>query len=194
MAHIIDIRTIGSDNVIPNNETFAIDTNVLVWTHYSKASNPNLRNHPYQVIEYPDFVAKLISNGNKIVTTVLNLTELCGVVERDEYEIYKAINNSKSTFKLKSFRKNPTARLEYKNEIDNMIMEIREIYDDQIKVVEINDDLIDCFRENISNNRCDVFDYAVIEYLKSIGIYNYVSDDKDFSTIDGINLYTTSMR
>lgn len=38
---------------------------------------------------------------------------------------------------------------------------------------------------------CDTFDYAVIEYLKSIGIINYISDDKDFCTIDGINLYTT---
>ena len=70
---LIDTLDIKS---IPKDKEFAIDTNVLYWTHYSEASNPNLDIHPYQVKKYPDFIAKLLENGNTLVTTILNITEL----------------------------------------------------------------------------------------------------------------------
>ena len=41
-------------------------------------------------------------------------------------------------------------------------------------------------------NSCDIFDFAIIEHLKAIGVKNYISDDKDYSTIDNIILNTTS--
>lgn len=189
MANIVDIRTVDIAD-IDTKEVFAIDTNALVWTHYSKASNPSLNKHPYQVIEYPNFINKLLLNGNVMVTTVLNITELCGVVERNEYRIYKEINNLTS-FSIKDFRKLEAERNAYKNEIDTMIMEIKSAYDNQIEIIELNEEVIDKYRRNICNN-CDIFDYAVIEYLKQKGINNYISDDKDFSSIDGINLFTTS--
>ena len=63
-ATVVDIKTKDITS-IPENEIFAVDTNVLAWTHYSKASDPSINKHPYQVIEYPNFVSRLISNGNK---------------------------------------------------------------------------------------------------------------------------------
>lgn len=39
--------------------------------------------------------------------------------------------------------------------------------------------------------KCDIADYTVIEYMKSLGITNFISDDKDFTTVNGITLYTT---
>lgn len=188
-ANVIDIKNIDI-NSIDKDEVFAIDTNVLVWTHYSKASNPHLNKHPYQVIEYPNFVAKLLGNGNKLVTTLLNITELCAVIEKNQYKIYKVANACRK-LKFKDYRNNASERAIYKSEIENMIMEIRGSYDNQIEIVDITDDKIKLFLNNICSNKCDIFDYVIVDYLKSIGINNFISDDKDFSSVDGINLFTT---
>lgn len=186
---MIDIRKMDI-SAIDSGKIFALDTNVLLWTHYSKASDPKLKIHPYQVIEYPNFISKLLQNGNRLVTTALNITELFGVVERNEYKMYRAINGS--TLSLKDFRKLAAERIDYKSEIDNMILEIKSSYDNQIKIIEVDENLINSFQSNICKSMCDVFDYAVIEYLKKEGIVDYISDDKDFLSVDGISLYTTS--
>ena len=189
MANIIDIRN-ADIGMIDKEKIFAIDTNVLIWTHYSKASDPSLNRHPYQVIEYPNFISKLLQNGNKILTTNLNISELCGVVEKNEYRLYKAINGQ-GNLKFKDFRKIAVERANYKTELDTMIMEIEAAYNNQIEIVEIDQTIISKFQSDICSSQCDIFDYAVIKYLKGIGVIDYISDDKDFGTIDGINLYTT---
>lgn len=176
--------------LINQDEVFAIDTNVLLWTHYSKASDPKLKTHPYQVKEYPGFIAKLLANGNRLVTTVLNISELITVVERKEYEIYKLVNNC-GNLKLKQYRNLPNERLSYQNEISHILNEIKSSYNDQIEVIEITKENLERFCQEIDQTKCDIFDYIVIEYLKSINITNYISDDKDFLDVDGINLYTT---
>ena len=190
MANIIDIRNVKKED-IPQDEVFAVDTNALIWTHYSKASSPHINKHQYQVIEYPNFISKLMSNGNKIVTTTLNITELCNVTERNEYRIYKAINK-KSSLSFKDFRKIQTERINYKNEIDTMIMEIKAAYDNQIEIINVSAEIIENYRKELCQNSCDVFDFIAIEHLKKLGIHNYITDDKDFATVSDINLYTTS--
>lgn len=190
MANIIDIRNVKKED-IPQDEVFAVDTNALIWTHYSKASSPHINKHPYQVIEYPNFISKLMSNGNKIVTTTLNITELCNVAEHNEYRIYKAINK-KSSLSFKDFRKIQTERINYKNEIDTMIMEIKAAYDNQIEIINVSAEIIENYRKELCQNSCDVFDFIAIEHLKKLGIHNYITDDKDFATVSDINLYTTS--
>ncbi|MHC6178545.1 hypothetical protein ACYUJ6_01545 [Clostridium sp. JNZ X4-2] len=173
---------------IDTKDIFALDTNVLYWTHYSKASDPNLKVHPYQVTKYPNFVEKLLENGNTLVTTIFNITELIHVVENSEFKIYKAINNTKH-IKKKDFRNMEEERIKYKNEIKTILLQINSSYEGQIKVIDLNEDDINNFVENITNNSCDVFDYVVIEHLKDMGISNFITDDKDFKSIDGINVY-----
>ncbi len=187
-AVFCDIRSIDV-NLINKDEVFAIDTNVLLWTHYSKASNPSLNKHPYQVIDYPNFIAKLLANGNKLVTTVLNISELISIVEKNEFKIYK-VSNSCHGMKIKDYRKILSERLTYQKEINNMLMEIKSSYNDRIEVIDITKEKLENFCNEIDKNICDVFDSMIIEYLKSISIINYISDDKDFLSIDGINLFT----
>lgn len=187
-ATVVDIRNIDI-NSISKNEIFAIDTNVLVWTHYSKASSPYLRAKSYQTIEYPNFVAKLLQNGNQIVTTVLNLTELCGVVEKNQYKIYNLLNGSQ--IKFKDYRNIASERNQYKQELDVMLAEIKNSYHDQIEVVSVSEKEIQRFQNDIPNMKCDVFDYTIVNFLKEKGITKIISDDKDFVSVDGIELYTT---
>ncbi len=187
-AILCDIKSVDT-NLINKDEVFAIDTNVLLWTHYSKASNPKLNKHPYQVIYYPNFIAKLLSNGNKLVTTVLNISELIAVVEKNEFTFYKISNCC--NMNIKTYRKILSERLAYQREINNMLIEIKSSYNNQIEVIDITKEKLENFCNDINKNECDVFDFMVIEYLKSIGVINYISDDKDFLSVDGINLFTT---
>lgn len=189
-ATLCDIKNLDFA-LINQDEVFAIDTNVLLWTHYSKASNPHFRTHPYQVTEYPNFIAKLLANGNKMVTTVLNISELISVVEKKEYEIYNLVNRNRGNMRFKQYRNLPNERLSYQNEINHILNEIRSSYNDQIEVIEITKENLESFCQEIDQTKCDIFDYIVIEYLKSININNYISDDKDFLNVDGIKLYTT---
>ena len=184
-----DIKTVDMDS-ISEDEVFAIDTNVLLWTHYSKASDPNLNRHPYQVIEYPNFVANLLGNKNKLVTTTLNISELFSVVEKSEYKIYK-IAHSCNSMKFKDFRKDGLARRDYKNEINTMMAQISASYNDQIEVIDVTREKLEEFNRSIEQTQCDVFDYLIIEYLKSIGVTNYISDDKDFMSVEDIQLFST---
>ena len=188
-AILCDIKSVDA-NLINKDEVFAIDTNVLLWTHYSKASDPKLNKHPYQVIDYPNFIAKLLSNGNKLVTTVLNISELIAVVEKNEFTFYK-ISNRCRKMNIKAYRKILSERLAYQREINNMLIEIKSSYNNQIEVIDITKEKLENFCSGIDKNECDVFDFMVIEYLKSIGVINYISDDKDFLGVDGINLFTT---
>ncbi len=61
---IYDIDNIDMTKV-DSKSVFALDTNVLFWTHYSKASHPSLKILPYQVKKYKDFVGKLLENDLK---------------------------------------------------------------------------------------------------------------------------------
>ena len=75
--------------------------------------------------------------------------------------------------------------------MDLTLDELHKTYISRVEVVVIPANYDSIFSQAITIMTCDTFDYAVIEHLKSIGITNYISDDKDFCTIDGINLYTT---
>ena len=52
-SNAINIDTVNISNV-DSKELFALDTNVLYWTHYSQASVPLLKALPYQVTKYPN--------------------------------------------------------------------------------------------------------------------------------------------
>ena len=109
------------------------------------------------------------------------------VVENSEFKIYKATNNTR--IKKKAFRNIEQEREKYKNEIETILLQINESYDGQIELIQLTESDINDFVSNIKNNSCDIFDYIVIEYLKSKGVKNFITDDRDFKTIDDINVY-----
>ena len=153
-------------------------------------SHTENRNNAYQFVYYPDFFDTLLENGNKIYTTYLNLSEFCSVVEKIERNIYNAPLPRNSKIDLKEFRKLERERHIYltnlKRALNLIKMNVHEIY-------EITQDLnvIDSFIQALPETNCDIADFTVIECMKSIGITTFISDDKNFETVDGITLYTT---
>lgn len=183
-ANVIDIRHINT-NLIDKKNIFALDTNILYWMHYSRSSLA--RNVGYQLTTYPNFISDLLMNGNKLVTTIYNITELIYIIERNEFDIYRLAN---STISKKGFRDVLPARIGVKNELETVMLQIKEIYE----VMEFNIDIlgIDDFMSDFSNHNCDDFDYLIIKNLLKNGISSIISDDSDLVTMENLMLFTAN--
>lgn len=132
----------------------------------------------------------MIENKNRLLTTYLNLAEFCSVVERNEFKIYNSNLSRRNRLNLKEFRDLAYERDIYTSNIKHGLLEIKQYIDD---VYEITHDysVVNSFVQALPETHCDIADYTVIEYMKSLGITNFISDDKDFTTVNGITLYTT---
>lgn len=183
-ASVIDIRKLNSKDV-DKTKVFALDTNILYWMHYSRCS---LTGHAsYQLEDYPNFISELITNGNKLVTTIYNITELLYIIERNEFEIYNLTNPKISK---KAFRDILKERNDVKIELETVILQIKELY--EIKEFSIDILGIDEFTNNFVNHNCDDFDYLIVKNLISNGVNNIISDDSDLVTMEKITLYTSN--
>ncbi|MCT4633150.1 MAG: hypothetical protein N4A76_10460 [Firmicutes bacterium] len=183
-CNILDITKIDASKI--NNETFGIDTNVLYWMHYSKGSYAN----NYQTSTYPKFLSDLIVAGNKLYTTMYNISELLYIIERNEYKQYK--NNNNCNISKKKYRGIANQRESLKKEYLSVLNQVESIY--SIHDFEINIVGVKNFTAELSNHMCDNFDYQIIDELKKQGISNFITDDSDFKSIDDINLYTANSR
>lgn len=194
MANVHNIRNIDTRN-FNTNYKFVVDTNVLLWLYYPGISNPLFNENPRRYRVYTEFINTLKESKCQLYTTTLNIAEFCSVVEKKEYKIFLAangyydVNSNENIPNIKQFRKSQRER-EYYDSIINSSLDVLNKSFNGVKAIDLTTTLIDNFSQNILNTLCDPFDYAVIEYLKSIGITNYISDDKDFCTVDGIDLYT----
>lgn len=189
MTEIKDIRFLTVDE-IPCNEYIVVDTNILLFKFYSRLSEVTRNSNGYQLIYYPDFIATLLNNGNRLLTTYLNMAEFCSVIEKIERNIYNAPLPPNSRVDLKEFRDLAYERNIY---LTNLKRALRLVKKDIFYVYEITHDcsVVNSFVQALPETHCDIADFTVIEYMKSLGITNFISDDKDFTTVDGITLYTT---
>lgn len=194
MANIHNINNIIVNNFSINHK-FAVDTNVLLWLYYPGISNPLFNENPRRYRVYTEFINNLKESKCQLYTTTLNIAEFCSVVEKKEYKIflaangYYAANSDESVPNIKQFRKLPQERGYYNSIISSSLDVLKKSFNG-VEAIDLTTTLINKFSQDILSTTCDPFDYAVIEYLKSIGITNYISDDKDFYTVDGIDLYT----
>jgi hypothetical protein len=181
----IDISQLGKEKI------FAIDTNALYWIHYSQISSPHLAIDARQLNDYPNFVEDLLNNGNKLITTCLNVTELVSIVENTQLRIYNKSSGIK--LKKKDYRAIQSERQKYQREVSTILGQLKGAYGNQLEVVPITQQDIEEYAKKIGFNKCDIFDFIIIEFLKGRGITNFISDDGDFHSIDGIDLYTSNI-
>ena len=181
LANVYDLKNIDITK-IPEHTKFAIDTNVLYWMHYSRCNTTG-----YQIMHYPQFISDLMERHAVFVTTACNVSELLHLVEKKEYDIFKVTNR---TISIKDFRKVRKERENVKQELETIIMQIESMY--SIHDFELDFSLISKFVHDFDNHRCDNNDYSILTYLKNAGITNIISDDSDFITYAGMNVYTAN--
>ncbi len=180
-----DIVDISQDSPRQTDKIF-IDTNIwlMVANPYPTLS---LGGNAGKVRVYSDFVNACIKANTPLFTLSLVLSELAHVIEKTNFDIFKQKNNLHLT--SKDFRHN------YPQERQSVIQDVEgawEIVNNLSVVLETQVDSSVCSNAiNLFKTLpLDGYDLFFLENLKMNGINQILTDDADYSTIPGIQVFT----
>lgn len=182
------IINIGTFSSINNQKEFFLDTNVLYWYVYPRYGVTK-KGVKHQAQPYYDFVDKLVSDGNPIFTSVYNISELLNVIEKNEFDIFKTLNPD-THYNIKDYRKDMQERKKLKKILQTTLNNI----DNTCSVLDFSFtycSLIN-FTKSFEQHRCDPFDFLILENCIKTSHTNIITDDNDFSAINGITLFTAN--
>lgn len=187
----ITLRNIKTYLPMNNNKRFYLDTNVLYWYCYPRYSTVLTNFRRTQIQPYYDFVDRLVQNGNPILTSVYNISELLNVVEKNEYRIYQKLHEGISV-NLKDLRNMGEERKKLKSTLRialNNVYETCNIVGNSIRKETFNK-----FVDELESHRCDFFDYlSIVDNVLNENLA-VITDDEDFSSISQIEICTANER
>jgi predicted nucleic acid-binding protein len=186
LASVVDIRS----DTPRANDRFLVDTNVWVWEHYPAARVPLSGVIPPQIAEYEAYLQLTRDVGASRYRTALTLAELAHLIERNECDVYAA---AVSPVSLKDYRHNLPA------ERARVIVEIQRAWD-RIKAdseplsLALDDALADAALARLASVAVDGYDLFSLEAMTASGVTQILSDDGDFCTAPGVEVFTANPR
>lgn len=185
-ADIVDIR---SDQPRAT-DAFLVDTNVWYWMTYSRASQgkqPPLR---HQTTHYPPYLRQALSTKADLLYCGLSMAELAHQIEKCEREIYE-VSANQGAISTKEYRHN------YPGERQKVVAEIQSAWA-QVKVLArplgavIDEATIDGALVQLPALSVDGYDLLLIKAAAIAGISQIITDDSDYATVPGIQIYTAN--
>ena len=179
-----DVVDIGADKPRAT-DAFFVDTNVWFWMAYPTAGQSAI---PYQLTSYPSYVNSALGNGAKICRTGLSLAELSHRIEKTEHDIYRSYVNA---IELKEYRHNMSA------ERSRIVSEVEAAWE-QVKslaeplAITVDESATDAALARFQTVKVDGYDLFILETIKSNGILQVITDDGDFATVPGIQVFTAN--
>jgi predicted nucleic acid-binding protein len=140
---------------------------------------------PYQITEYPSYIAKAISANSWLSYCGLSLAELAHNIEQTEREIFS------STLKSKEYRHNfPTERAK-------VVAEVQAAWSQVISSAVCTDVLVSEETSNAALTRfqtqlLDGYDLLILEAMDKAGVKQIITDDGDYVTVPGIKVFTAN--
>lgn len=183
-AKVVDI----TDDTPKPEDVFLVDTNVWYWLTYTRASQSAQPPAQYQTSNYPSYANAALGTGARIFQCGLSLAELTHLIEKAEREIYEAANSQIGT---KAYRHN------LPNERAQVCAEIRAACGLVTSLAEPLAITIDYPTFNAALNRLhtekvDGYDLFILECMKNNGVVQLITDDGDFVTVPGIQVFTAN--
>jgi predicted nucleic acid-binding protein len=179
-----DVVDIGADTP-KAADAFLVDTNVWFWMAYPNAGQSAI---PYQLTSYPSYVNSALGNGAKIFRTGLSLAELSHRIEKTEHDIYRSYVN---TIELKEYRHNmPVERSRIVSEVQAAWGQVKSLTDPL--AVTVDDPTTDSALARFQTEKVDGYDLFILETMKSNGVLQIITDDGDFATVPGIQVFTAN--
>ncbi|MBW4627469.1 MAG: hypothetical protein KME49_18690 [Brasilonema octagenarum HA4186-MV1] len=177
-AEVVDIRS----DAPKNDDIFLVDTNAWYWYTYTNAS---ISSRPYQITEYPSYIAKAISANSLLLYCGLSLAELAHNIEQTQREIFS------STLKSKEYRHNfPTERAK-------VVAEVQAAWSQVISSSVCTDVLVSEETSNAALTRfqtqlLDGYDLLILDAMDKAGVTKIITDDGDYVTVPGIKVFTAN--
>jgi predicted nucleic acid-binding protein len=177
-AEVVDIQS----DTPKQDDIFLVDTNVWYWLAYTKASTSA---QPYQITDYPSYLAKAISAQALLLYCGLSLAELAHNIEQTERKIFSA------TLKPKEYRhNNPVQRA-------NVVAEVEAAWNLVTLIAASTDITVDETTTNASLARfqtqpLDGYDLLILKAMAQAGTVKVITDDGDYVTVPGIQVFTAN--
>jgi predicted nucleic acid-binding protein len=181
-AEVIDLRF----DTPQDDDMFLVDTNVWFWLTYTQASTYSM---PYQIKDYPAYIAKALTTKCLLSYCGLSLSELAHNIEQTERKIFDS--RSSITVKPKEYRHN------YPNERANVISEIEIAWSQVTSIaastdITINETLTNAALNRFKTQALDGYDLMILEAMDQAGIDKIITDDGDYVTVPGIKVFTAN--
>lgn len=180
-ADVIDIQA----DTPQNEDTFMVDSNVWFWMTYSGASTEAQH---YQTTYYPAYLNKALGIGARVCRCGLFLAELANLIERTEWKIY---NDFVQNIIPKEYRHNlPDERTRVASEVQAAWAQVKTMAE-PVNVA-INDHTADAALNRFQNQTVGGYDLFILETMAQENVPQIVTDDGDFATISGIQVFTAN--
>lgn len=185
-ADVVDIRT---DTPRPL-DAFLVDTNVWYWMTYTRASLGDSPPHKTQLTDYPNYIKQALGNNSRLRFCGLALAELVHLIEKTEREIYSA---AAGQVPPKEFRHNlPSQRA-------NVVAEVQSAWTQVTALAtsidtHVNDSMVNAAVQRFRSEPLDGYDLFLLEAAKAAGVSKVITDDGDFSSVPGIQMFTKNQR
>jgi predicted nucleic acid-binding protein len=179
-AQVVDITV---DTPKPE-DVFLVDTNVWYWLTYPNA----ISFIPSQLSEYPGYLNKALGTKSRIHHSGLSLAELAHLIERTERQIYeKAVGQVKP----KEYRHNLAGeRSRVFSEIQAAWSQVTALAD--TLTLTIDSHTTDAALSRFQTEKVDGYDLFILEAMKNHGVVQIITDDGDFATVPGIQVFTAN--
>lgn len=181
-ADIIDITA----DAPKAGDVFLVDTNVWYWMTYPNATS----SVPTQLSVYPGYLNKALGAGSKVHHSGLSFAELAHLIEKTEREIYA---RTTGVIKTKEYRHN------FVSERTRVVSEIQAAWGQVTSLalagpltVTIDSPTTDAALTRCKAERVDGYDLFILESMKNHSVVQVITDDGDFATVPGIQVFTAN--
>jgi predicted nucleic acid-binding protein len=148
----------------------------------------------YQSTNYPSYTNAALAVGAKIFQSGLTLAELTHLIERAEFEIF-AVANPGIFPDPKKFNKD--FRHSHNTEHSQVVAEVHAAWS-QIKALAdplaltIDARTTEAALSAFQTAKVDGYDLFILEAMKNHGVVQIITDDGDFTTVSGIQVFTAN--
>ena len=183
--YIIQAEVVDITRDTPRAEdAFLVDTNVWYWM-----TCPNATSYVHsKLADYPGYLKKALDANSRIHHSGLSLAELSHLIEKTEREICERSNGA---IKPKEYRHNLSG------ERSRVASEIQAAWGQVVSLAEPLTVTIDALTTTAALNRfqhenVDGYDLFILESMKNHGVVQVITDDGDFATVSGIQVFTAN--
>lgn len=179
-ADVIDIR----GDQPRQSDVFLVDSNIWFWMTYFGAG---LGNEP-QVKVYPPYVKAARKAKARLLRCGLSMAELAHGIERAEFDVFEKTHPNE---KPKEFRHNYT--VERANIVTDVQNAWRIVKSMAVSLsLPIDEPTTDAAINHFSKQPLDGYDLFMLQAMTVASVSQVLTDDGDFCTIPGIQVFTAN--
>jgi hypothetical protein len=185
-AQVIDIRRDSPRST----DAFLVDTNVWYWLAYPSAAAVPGSATPGQMSSYIAYVGQAITAGAIAYRTGVCLAELAHLIEQTERDLYAGAVAAVTT---KDYRHNlPAERARVVGEVQKAWTEIKR--QSQPLTLVMDDAASDAALARYATQPVDGYDLFLLEAMSAAGVAQVLTDDGDYCTVPGFQVFTANPR